>query len=38
MSVELVASDVTVLDLLRKRDTMSVPELAQALDVTSTAV
>ena len=37
MSVELLSSDVAVLDLLRKRDTMSVAELAQMLQVTATA-
>lgn len=33
-----VASDTGILDLLRKRDTMTVSELAECLDVTATAV
>ena len=38
MADEFVSSDVGILDLLRKRDTMSVPELAECLQVTATAV
>ena len=35
---EIVPSDVTILDLLRKRDAMTVSELAVAMEVTATAV
>ena len=38
MSQAMATSDVTILDLLRKRDAMSVSELAICLDVTATAV
>ena len=38
MTGEMVASDVTILDLLRKFDAMSVAELARATQVTATAV
>ena len=38
MSREMVASDFTIFDLLRERDTMSVSELAVTLEVTATAV
>ena len=38
MPNELVPSDVAILDLLRKRDRMSVSELAVAMEVTSTAI
>lgn len=38
MSDEIVASDLVVLDLLRRHDSMTVSELASALDVTATAV
>lgn len=35
---EFVSSDLALLDLLRQRDSMSVSELAECLDVTPTAV
>jgi len=35
---EIVPSDVTILDLLRKQDAMTVSELAVAMEVTATAV
>lgn len=35
---EIVSSDIAILDLLRKQDTMTVAELASCLDVTATAV
>jgi len=35
---EIIASDVTILDLLRKRGAMSVPEMAELMEVTATAV
>lgn len=38
MSGEIVASDLVVLDLLRRHDAMTVTDLASALDVTATAV
>lgn len=38
MQVEIVPSDIAILDILRKRDTASVSELAGLLQVTSTAV
>ena len=38
MSSELVPSDVAILDLLRKRDSLSVTQLSEAMGVTSTAV
>lgn len=38
MSQAMATSDVTILDLLRKRDAMSVSELAICLNVTATAV
>jgi len=38
MPEEFVSSDAVVLDLLRKRDSATVSELAAALDVTATAV
>jgi predicted ArsR family transcriptional regulator len=38
MSIDLVPSDVTLLDLLRRCDSMSVAQLAELLEVTSTAV
>lgn len=38
MPSELVPSDVAILDLLRKRDRMSVSELTVAMEVTSTAI
>ena len=38
MSSELVSSDVAILDLLRKRDSLSVTQLSEAMGVTSTAV
>ena len=38
MNDEVIASDVTILDLLRKRGAMSVPELAEVMQVTATAV
>ena len=38
MSSEIVPSDVAILDLLRKRDTITVSELAKILEVTATAV
>lgn len=38
MADDFVASDATVLDLLRARPSMTVTELAQAMQVTATAV
>ena len=38
MQPELVSSDTTILDLLRRRDTLTVAELAELLQVTATAV
>ncbi len=38
MTEQIVASDMPVIDLLRKRGSMTVSELAEALDVTATAV
>lgn len=38
MSSEFVASDATLLDLLRKQNALTVTELARELDVTATAV
>jgi len=38
MTDEIVASDTTILDLLRRRTSMTVSELAEALEVTATAV
>ena len=38
MSTEIVPSDIAILDLLRKRDALSVAELAKAMQVTATAV
>lgn len=38
MAEAFVTSDVAILDLLRKRDAMSVAELSVVLDVTATAV
>lgn len=38
MVEEIVSSDVAILDLLRKRDAMSVAELATCMQVTATAV
>lgn len=38
MSGQIVPSDVAILDLLRKRDAQSVSELAEAMQVTATAV
>jgi len=38
MSDEIVASDIAIIDLLRKRASMTVSELAEALEVTATAV
>jgi predicted ArsR family transcriptional regulator len=38
MSAEVLHSDKAILDLLRKRDAMTVSELAEALGVTATAV
>ncbi len=38
MTDDFVSSDVAILDLLRVRDWISVSELAEALDVTATAV
>jgi predicted ArsR family transcriptional regulator len=37
MSEEVLTSDKTILDLLRKRDALTVSELADALGVTATA-
>ncbi len=37
MKTEIVASDVTILDLLRKREQMTVAELSEAMGVTATA-
>ncbi len=36
--MEIFPSDITILDLLRKRDSLSVSELSAAMDVTATAV
>lgn len=38
MKTDLVPSDVTILDLLRKHDSLSVAQLMEAMDVTATAV
>jgi predicted ArsR family transcriptional regulator len=38
MHDEIVASDVAILDLLRKQDSLSVTELAATMEVTATAV
>ena len=38
MTDEIVASDVVLVDLLRKHETMTVTDLAAALEVTATAV
>jgi DeoR family transcriptional regulator, suf operon transcriptional repressor len=38
MADEIFAADVAILDLLRKRDAMTVTELAHAMEVTATAV
>lgn len=38
MIAELVPSDVAILDLLRKHETMTVAQLMKAMDVTATAV
>ena len=38
MSAEVVSSDLPVLDLLRKRDSLTVSELATHTGVTATAV
>lgn len=38
MTEDVVASDVAIMDLLRKRESMSVAELAEAMDVTATAI
>ncbi|MEQ8788084.1 MAG: winged helix-turn-helix transcriptional regulator [Pirellulaceae bacterium] len=38
MNDEIVSSDVAILDLLRKCDSLSVAELASAMEVTATAV
>lgn len=38
MPHELVTSDIAILDLLRKRESLTVSDLAQALGVTATAV
>lgn len=38
MSTEVLSSDKAILDLLRKRDTLTVTELADAIGVTATAV
>ena len=38
MSDEIYAADVAILDLLRKRDTTTVSELAGLMEVTATAV
>ena len=38
MSVKFVPSDIGILDLLRKSDTLSVAELAVSMEVTATAV
>ncbi len=38
MQTELVSSDTTILDLLRRRQSLSVAELAELLQVTATAV
>ena len=35
---EIHSSDVTILDLLRKRDALTVADLADAMQVTATAV
>ncbi len=38
MSEEIVTSDIAILDLLRKQEEMTVADLAEALEVTATAV
>lgn len=38
MQTELLSSDTTILDLLRRRQTLTVTELAELLQVTATAV
>jgi DeoR family suf operon transcriptional repressor len=38
MTTDLVPSDVAILDLLRKQDSMTVSQLAISMDVTATAV
>lgn len=38
MSDEIYAADVAILDLLRKRDAMTVTDLAELMEVTATAV
>jgi predicted ArsR family transcriptional regulator len=38
MNQDVISSDVTILDLLRKNDAMSVAALAKAMQVTATAV
>lgn len=38
MNAEIVPSDIAILDLLRKRQSMSVSELSKAMQVTATAV
>jgi len=38
MNPEIVPSDVAILDLLRKRETLTVAELASLMEVTATAV
>jgi DeoR family transcriptional regulator, suf operon transcriptional repressor len=38
MGPDIVPSDTAILDLLRKRDRLSVTELAEAMEVTATAV
>jgi predicted ArsR family transcriptional regulator len=38
MTTEVVGSDVAILDLLRKRDSLTVVDLAETMQVTATAV
>jgi predicted ArsR family transcriptional regulator len=38
VEVEIIPSDVAILDLLRKRESLGVGELAELMDVTATAV
>ena len=38
MTDEIVASDMVLVELLRKQGTMSVTDLASALEVTATAI
>ena len=38
MTDEIIPSDIAILDLLRKQDAMTVTQLADAMDVTATAV